>query len=348
MWYSVTPEAIANHIADRMTKMILAAKKKMQNADATSGEVMTAEHRSYDACNSNPKRALIILDAFCGCGGNSIAFARWNERVNSLNEIDGGQKQHEHNQCPDDDKAVTNACHHPRVKVIAVENNLTRLKMAAHNASVYNVPREDIVFIHADAIEVLKHYSQGKSVRCATRNSDGGGGGDNQLGSETSYAGFALGGMDLLPNYIDGIFLSPPWGGMDYATTVGKAGFDPVTSITVESSGSSVNEAPLEDEDEVVVEGAASCTTTVTTNGGELLRIASKSVFGDTHQEAGVVAYFLPRNIDGIALGKIAVASDIRGCYEMEQNVVNGKVKTVTAYFGPGCASFVQEDLSNR
>ena len=140
-------------------------------------------------------------------------------------------------------------------------------------------------------------------------------------------------------------------GGMDYGNQAGKAGYDPANSITVESSGSSVNEAPPEDEDKVVVEGAASCTTTTTTvatHGGELLRIAAKAVFGDTHQEAGVVAYFLPRNIDGIALGKIAVASDIRGCYEMEQNVVNGKVKTVTAYFGPGCASFVQEDLSNR
>ena len=49
-----------------------------------------------------------------------------------------------------------------------------------------------------------------------------------------------------------------------------------------------------------------------------------------------MIAYFLPRNTDGIILGQSAVTSDIKGSFEMEQNVVNGKVKTVTAYFGSG------------
>lgn len=311
MWYSVTPEAIANHIADRMVKTILTSRKKNDSAKATTSESVSAEG-SNEAC-SIPRRDIIILDAFCGCGGNSIAFSRWNERHRSMNVLDGGHV------LP------------PRVKVIAVENNLSRLKMAAHNASVYNAPREDIVFIHADAIEVLNHYSQGTRITTTHDVCAGGGSGNckQQHGSEASCAGYAIGGVDLLPNNVDGIFLSPPWGGMDYGNQAGKAGFDPVTSITVESSASSGHE-PAEKE-----EGTTSlCTpTTVTTNGGELLQLATKAVFDDAEQE-GVVAYFLPRNVDGIALGKIAVACEVQGCYEMEQNVVNGKVKTVTAYFG--------------
>lgn len=325
MWYSVTPEAIANHIADRMVKMILTAWNKNENAKVTTSKSLSAEE-SNDGY-SHQRRDIIILDAFCGCGGNSLAFARWNERHTSLNEADGGHQQHEYRTDNDRDADIDRS---PRVKVIAVENNLSRLKMAAHNASVYNVPRENIVFIHADAVEVLNHYSHG-STRSTARNDDCGSSGSGNCkqhhGSEASYAGFAVGGMDLLPNNIDGIFLSPPWGGMDY-NQAGKAGFDPVTSITVQSCASSVHEPDGK------VEGTASYTpTTVTTNGGELLHIATKAVYDDANHE-GVVAYFLPRNVDGIALGKIAVACDIKGCYEMEQNVVNGKVKTVTAYFG--------------
>ena len=306
--------------------MILSSRireKKENNSEktrVTTSNPVTAES-SNNGGYSNQRRDIIILDAFCGCGGNTIAFARWNDR----HPVDSGQ-QHPHGPRP------------ARVKVIAVENDLSRLQMAAHNASIYNVPREDIVFIHADAIEVLDYYRHG-STRITRKIDDcyGGSGGidssgssKQQHGSETSScAGFALGGMDLLPHNIDGIFLSPPWGGMDYGNKPGTLGFDPITSITVESSVAAAEE-----------EG----TTTLTTNGGELLHIAIKAVFDDTNQE-GVVAYFLPRNIDGIALGKIAVACDIRGCFEMEQNVVSGKVKTVTAYFGGGLGLEVVEDV---
>ncbi len=330
MWYSVTPEAIANHIAERMTRMILSSRKreKSENTKATTSNPATAESSNNGECN-NQRRDIIILDAFCGCGGNTIAFARWNDR----HPFESGQQQQQHGPRP------------MRVKVIAVENDLSRLQMAAHNASIYNVPREDIVFIHADAIEVLDHYRHG-ITRIARRNDDccGGGGGIDSSGSgkqqhgpvTSSCAGFALGGMDLLPHNIDGVFLSPPWGGMDYGNKAGKPGFDPITSITVESSV-----AAAEDGTTTLCKTS---TTTVTTNGGELLHIATKAVFNDTNHE-GVVAYFLPRNIDGIALGKIAVACDIRGCYEMEQNVVSGKVKTVTGYFGGGLGLEEEEEV---
>lgn len=334
MWYSVTPEAIANHIADRMTRMVLSARKKKtkemnETTMALTRAPQTAERSSIGGC-SNQRRGVVILDAFCGCGGNSIAFARWNERHDK-------KKFQEHYD--DDDKDVNDVHPLARVKAIAVENNLSRLKMAAHNAAIYNVPREDIIFIHADAIEVLNHYRHG-STRMTPRNDDCGsreGGSKQQYGSETIFAGYTIGGIDILPSKIDGIFLSPPWGGMDYGNIGGKSGFDPLTSITIESCVSSVNESPGEEEGTTT--GTATATTVIT-NGGELLHMATNAVFDDTNQE-GVVAFFLPRNTDGIKLGKIAVACDIQGCYEMEQNVVNGKVKTVTTYFRNG---FTEEE----
>ena len=68
-------------------------------------------------------RSVVIINAFCGCGGNSIAFARLNERAGKKGR---GDEDPQHRR---DDAA-------PRVKVIAVDNNLSRLKMAANNAAV--------------------------------------------------------------------------------------------------------------------------------------------------------------------------------------------------------------------
>ena len=109
------------------------------------------------------------------------------------------------------------------------------------------------------------------------------------------------------------------------------SGFDIITSIVVESSRCLKDEKkPGSDE-----ERDTSTKTAVKTNGGELLSLTAKAVLNnESTKQKGVVAYFLPRNTDGITLGQSAVTSDIKGSFEMEQNVVNGKVKTVTAYFG--------------
>ncbi|KAI0053532.1 S-adenosyl-L-methionine-dependent methyltransferase [Auriscalpium vulgare] len=75
-WYSVTPEAVADQIAERC-------------------------------------RCTTVLDAFCGVGGNAIAFARTCERV------------------------------------IALDTSPTRLALARHNATIYGVA-DRIEFILAD------------------------------------------------------------------------------------------------------------------------------------------------------------------------------------------------------
>lgn len=272
MWYSVTPESIGLHIANRMISMINCD----ENASNDTGAGDTSNTQPTDS-----KKEIVIIDAFCGCGGNSIAFARLNNN-----------------------KDVTRS--NTRVKVIAVDNNLSRLKMAANNASIYGICTDDIVLVHADAVEVVNAYEEGSRKNKQT---------DIPTNDKT-YFGFALGGVELLPDHVDALFLSPPWGGMDYNVNNknGNSGFDPVKGITLESK--------MHDNESEVMK----------TNGGELMTMAAKAVLSESKQE-GLVVAFLPRNIDGISFTR-TVVNNVKGHIELEQNVVNGKTKTVTAYLG--------------
>ncbi|KAG8905827.1 hypothetical protein FRC01_008227, partial [Tulasnella sp. 417] len=90
-WYSVTPERIADHIAERC-------------------------------------RCDTILDAFCGVGGNAIAFAKTCERV------------------------------------IALDNSPTRLALARHNATIYGV-QDRIDFILCDYLDFARAYAKLPSTR---------------------------------------------------------------------------------------------------------------------------------------------------------------------------------------
>ncbi|EJC99718.1 S-adenosyl-L-methionine-dependent methyltransferase [Fomitiporia mediterranea MF3/22] len=85
-WYSVTPEKIAEQIAERC-------------------------------------RCDTILDAFCGVGGNAIAFAK--------------------------------TCH----RVIALDNSPTRLALARHNAAIYGV-QDRIEFVLADYLDFARTYAK--------------------------------------------------------------------------------------------------------------------------------------------------------------------------------------------
>jgi hypothetical protein len=48
----------------------------------------------------------------------------------------------------------------------------------------------------------------------------------------------------------------------------------------------------------------------------------------------GPVAIFLPRNINGVSLGWSVLKAGYDGPIVLEQNVLNGKLKMVTAYLG--------------
>ncbi|KAL1406586.1 putative diacylglycerol O-acyltransferase tgs1 [Vanrija albida] len=107
-WFSVTPAAIAGHIAERC-------------------------------------RCDVILDAFCGVGGNAIAFAQTCERV------------------------------------IAMDNDPVRLRLARHNALHHGVA-DRIEFVLCDYVAWARAYAESGAEK----------------------------------EHIDVVFLSPPWGGPEY------------------------------------------------------------------------------------------------------------------------------------
>lgn len=175
-WFSVTPEKIAEHIAGRVSQCF--------------------------KCD-------IVVDAFCGVGGNTIQFALTGKRV------------------------------------IAIDIDPVKIDLARNNAEVYGI---------ADKIEFI----------C----------GD-----------FLLLAPDLKA---DVVFLSPPWGGPDYATA---ETFDIRTMICPD--------------------------------GFEIFRLSQRITNN--------IVYFLPRNAD---VDQVASLAGPGGQVEVEQNFLNNKLKTITAYFG--------------
>jgi trimethylguanosine synthase len=231
-WFSVTPEAIANHIAAHLV---------------------------------GNRENVVILDPFCGCGGNVIAFAR-------RKEVD---------------------------LVVAVDTDLSKLQKAAANAAIYQVPPKKIVFIHDNGCRVLACYQDKKLTKCYREKVE------TQVENMVKVSGFQIGGMELLPPKVDCIFLSPPWGGVDYGK-VGKRNYN-LQCIQVEAI----------DNDTSYLDGQ------------DILQYAANCLGRD-----GPIAYFLPRNTNGIQFGQSVLKSGYGGPVVMEQNVLNGKLKTITAYIG--------------
>jgi tRNA/tmRNA/rRNA uracil-C5-methylase (TrmA/RlmC/RlmD family) len=115
-WYSVTPEKTAYHIARKCFELL---KCKSDN---------------------------LVLDAFCGAGGNAIQFAKYFDHV------------------------------------ISSDKDWVKLQCAQHNSNVYNVNNK-VSFILQDFFHL--HDS-----------------------------------LDFFKNKIDLIFLSPPWGGVIYLSSI--------------------------------------------------------------------------------------------------------------------------------
>ncbi|XP_003420052.2 trimethylguanosine synthase [Loxodonta africana] len=175
-WFSVTPEKIAEHIAGRVNESF--------------------------KCD-------IVVDAFCGVGGNTIQFALTNK------------------------------------KVIAIDIDPVKIDLARNNAEVYGVA-DNVEFICGDFLLLAPHLKA------------------------------------------DVVFLSPPWGGPDYATA---ETFD--------------------------------IRTMMSPDGFEVFRLSQKITNN--------IVYFLPRNAD---IDQVASLAGPGGEVEIEQNFLNNKLKTITAYFG--------------
>jgi trimethylguanosine synthase len=247
-WFSVTPEAIANHIARRMASACTCST--FDRSDSSGG--------------------LVLLDAFAGVGGNAIAFAN-----------------------------------RPEVSlVICVDTSIERLRLAANNCRVYNIPTEKVVFIHGDACRVLAAYKNGARVDAAHKNNETNCAASANTAVCNEDCDYGFGGYERLPSRLDAIFLSPPWGGVDYEQ-IGPRHFS-LSCIQLNDS----------------------------VDGVELLRLAVAALPADRQN----IGYFLPRNLNGMTLAQNCHQCGIRGCIEMEQNILNQKLKTVTVYIDDNVA----------
>jgi len=119
-WFSVTPERIANHQAQRCYRRLLGSHRSKDISETISPDIKcTREDFVTNRCGQ-----LVILDAFCGVGGNTIAFAR----------------------CAG-------------VYVIACDNDKTRLDLAARNTTIYGV-HNTVDFLHDDVVVALTTASR--------------------------------------------------------------------------------------------------------------------------------------------------------------------------------------------
>jgi trimethylguanosine synthase len=154
-WYSVTPELIADHVAHRVADLAM--------------QYLVSQQQQH---------GIVILDAFCGCGGNAIAFGKLPSHIVS--------------------------------QVVCVDTDRSKLLKAAHNAALYDIPKDKLVFVECNSIFILKYcFNHGEFVL------------DQPTTTlpqympppvmPTTHAGYQVGGLDMLPRHIDLAFLDPPW-----------------------------------------------------------------------------------------------------------------------------------------
>ena len=162
-WYSVTPEVVADHVAFRFQD----ASERASDNNGRYARNRTGQQSS---------KPMVILDAFCGCGGNAIAFA----------------------------KLPSSAVSH----IICIDVDRTKLRKAAHNASIYGIAPNRIVFVEANSVAVMeRYYRDGTLVMDPPEIS-------SKYPPREIYDDFTIGGIDLLNEIgqrIDCIFMDPPW-----------------------------------------------------------------------------------------------------------------------------------------
>jgi trimethylguanosine synthase len=278
-WFSVTPEVIADHVAQRV------------GALATS-----AAFRRGLPGNLPEIQGIIVMDAFCGCGGNSIAFGKLPFEQVSM--------------------------------VVCVDLDRTKLRKAAHNACLYDIPKEKLIFVECNTLFVMEHCYQNGSLQI------------NQLRSIGVFLpdhvptevceGFFIGGLGMLPARIDAVFMDPPWGGVDY-NALGKNGYSLENHMKIKTSGTNKANSAVHDNffDSFGTSGhIAPAEDDNCMNGVDLLAMAASAT------KSRLVIYDLPRNTNKSSLGQSALVAGYRGNIKLEEHYLNGRLKTVTAYMG--------------
>lgn len=196
--------------------------------------------------------------------------------------------------------------------MIALDTSPVRLACAAHNAALYGVA-DRITFILADWVTWTESY--------LARREKG------QVPDEEQ---------------VEVVFLSPPWGGIEYQT-VGDKDKDRHAASPPPKKRARVD---VEDHCEGGGAGGASqlrpiatTTTTKTVKGGyyplaALAPLPGRDLFHLARRITPHVAYYLPRNVDLLELATLVDDHDEGERIEIEEEWMSGKLKAVTAYFG--------------
>ncbi|KAA1069084.1 hypothetical protein PGT21_011144 [Puccinia graminis f. sp. tritici] len=205
-------------------------------------------------------RFKLVVDGFCGAGGNSIQFAM--------------------------------TCN----KVIAINKEPNKIKLARSNAKIYRVA-EKIEFVCADFLAWMAGLTTAQTAS------------------------------------IDVIFLSPPWGGINYLNSPEA---EEEEAGTVEKKGNKKKQEKRRQHYYKLKELAP-------INGQELFKRA--------RQITERIIYYLPRHTDLHNLSKLAALFPAHSSVsspsktgqqvgqkfmiEVEENWMNQKCKALTVYFGP-------------
>ncbi|GAA5853805.1 hypothetical protein JCM9279_001672 [Rhodotorula babjevae] len=179
-------------------------------------------------------------------------------------------------------------------RVIALDTSPVRLACAAHNARVYGVA-DRITFILGDWVAWAQAYA------------------------ERLERGEVMSDKDR----VECVFLSPPWGGIDYQTTLSTTAgpAQPPTKKRRQQSGleGAGEEAPARGG------GAYPLSALAPLPGAELFTLARRLTPN--------VAMFLPRNVDLLELATLPGLGETEKV-EVEEAWMSWKCKAVTAYFG--------------
>jgi trimethylguanosine synthase len=291
-WFSVTPEQIADHVAARTVDLYKSVQTSSMDND------------------------LIVLDAFCGCGGNSIAFAR-----------------------------------HASVKlVVCVDIDRSKLLRAANNAFIYEIPVHKIVFIECNVLFLLEHcYQNGVFILDQPINTPEKAEAmmaamPPPVPSETTIHGYHVGGIDMLPPRIGAVFMDPPWGGVDYSV-FGKNGYCLERNMRIPRPANQIRSLPHAAEgvsdgffdsfspnprnkEERKAAFNSGLDESNCVNGADLLRLAASAAAN------ALVIYDVPRNTSRISVGQAALKAGYSGNCKLEEHYLNHRLKTITVYFG--------------
>ncbi|GAA5910531.1 hypothetical protein JCM8208_007634 [Rhodotorula glutinis] len=179
-------------------------------------------------------------------------------------------------------------------RVIALDTSPVGLACAAHNARVYGVA-DRITFILGDWVAWAQAYADRL-----------------ERGEEMSDE-----------DRVECVFLSPPWGGIDYQTTLSTTAgpVQPATKKRRRQSGADNGE----EEATPARGGAYPLSALAPLHGADLFALARRVTPN--------VAMFLPRNVDLLELATLPGLGEEEKV-EVEEAWMGWKCKAVTAYFG--------------